>query len=455
MADRSAAMLAELLCSDGARPRTDALSQALAEDPPLAIWAVCVARPHKQTPPTTLEQLAHWLAKDLPSLLVWEEPPCRSTELLDPGIGDLCAAQVASDLQLAVLASHLSGSDADSFRSEAYLAGLLRCSRRWLALTGMGVSDVTAEAFLRWPEAACGQPANHWVCQALEILEGKRSLPPGAMELRAFQQRAAEGRRRWTETVPSPHLPLLARKLRRLRQLEQESQQAVETEKLEAMAEFAAGAGHEINNPLTVIGGRAQLLLRDEQDVERRRDLALIGAQVKRAHEMIADMRLFARPPRPERQTVELVALADRVLAELAEEATQRAVTLARSGEEAPLSILADPVQISVALRALCTNALEAIGQGGAVDVRLQRSGQEAVIRVSDNGPGIPPEHRRHLFDPFYSARQAGRGLGLGLSKCWRIVTLHGGSVKVESEPGQGTVFVIRLPQDGQGEGGG
>jgi signal transduction histidine kinase len=67
-------------------------------------------------------------------------------------------------------------------------------------------------------------------------------------------------------------------------------------------------------------------------------------------------------------------------------------------------------------------------------------------IVVTDDGPGILPEHRPHIFDPFYSARQAGRGLGLGLSKCWRIVGLHHGRIEVQSEPGQGACFTITLP---------
>ena len=96
-----------------------------------------------------------------------------------------------------------------------------------------------------------------------------------------------------------------ADKLARLAELEADFQRTLETEKLEAMAEFAAGAGHEINNPLTVISGRAQLLLRDETDPERRHALALISAQAMRVYEMIADMMLFARPPRPECQQVE------------------------------------------------------------------------------------------------------------------------------------------------------
>jgi signal transduction histidine kinase len=67
-------------------------------------------------------------------------------------------------------------------------------------------------------------------------------------------------------------------------------------------------------------------------------------------------------------------------------------------------------------------------------------------ISIRDSGPGIRPEERRHLFDPFYSARQAGRGLGLGLSKAWRIVANHGGRIEVQSEPGQGATFIISLP---------
>ena len=103
-------------------------------------------------------------------------------------------------------------------------------------------------------------------------------------------------------------------------------------------------------------------------------------------------------------------------------------------------------MQLNVALGALCKNSLEAIGHDGRIEITVRRLGQTAEVRVSDDGPGIRPEHRRHLFDPFYSARQAGRGLGFGLPKCWRIVTNHGGHVEVESTPGQGAVFTVTLP---------
>jgi signal transduction histidine kinase len=239
----------------------------------------------------------------------------------------------------------------------------------------------------------------------------------------------------------------LAEKLARLAKLERDFQATLETEKLESLAEFAAGAGHEINNPLAIIAGRAQLLLKDETDPERRRELALINAQVRRAHEMIADLWLFARPPHPEPHSVDLVALVDRVIEESGPQAAQRGVSVERVGESGPLLIEADPVQLGVAISALCKNSLEAIGRDGHIEIDLGTSDGDVQIRVSDTGPGITPEQRPHIFDPFYSARQAGRGLGMGLSKCWRIVTNHGGRITVQSEPGQGAQFVISLPR--------
>jgi len=247
--------------------------------------------------------------------------------------------------------------------------------------------------------------------------------------------------------------PSTADKLARLAQLESDFQRTLEVEKLEAMAEFAAGAGHEINNPLTVISGRAQLLLRDERDPERRHALALISAQAMRVYEMIADMMLFARPPRPELQHVELVALIDAVLADLSPRSASQDTAIRRTGEPGPIFVEADPVQLGVALRAMCQNALEAMQSGGHVEIVLDKkeaaqlsSGLPKVrIHVHDDGPGLKPEERRHVFDPFYSARQAGRGLGLGLSKAWRIIASHGGRIEVESEPGRGATFTIVL----------
>ena len=180
-----------------------------------------------------------------------------------------------------------------------------------------------------------------------------------------------------------------------------------------------------------------------------------MNGQAMRVYEMISDMMLFARPPQPKLADCDLAALIKRVLAELLPALAERRIETESEGTGEPLVIQADPDQLGVALKALLENALESMPQGGRIDVRLRRilsaarngdSGGQVELVVRDNGPGISPEIRLRMFDPFYSGRSAGRGLGMGLSKCWRIITNHGGRIEVESELGRGATFSIRLP---------
>ncbi len=156
----------------------------------------------------------------------------------------------------------------------------------------------------------------------------------------------------------------LAALLARLETLESKFQEALEAEKLEAMAELAAGAGHEINNPLTIIAGRVQLFLQDEADPERRRALALVNSQAMRIYEMIADMMLFARPPQPDFSLVDAAKIVDEIALDFQSSAALQETVFNRLGHPGPLEIEADPVQLTVAVRALCQNSLEALGHG-------------------------------------------------------------------------------------------
>jgi signal transduction histidine kinase len=232
--------------------------------------------------------------------------------------------------------------------------------------------------------------------------------------------------------------------------------QRLEEEKLAALAEFAAGAGHEINNPIAVICGRVELLLRQETHPERRRDLATIHAQARRVYEMIADLMLFARPPQPTLAKVDLAALLRELSDELQPRCHARGVEFAFLQAGEPLPLVADSSQLLVALRAVSDNALEALPTGGRLEIQTQRTmvpgtataqaAELARIEIRDDGPGFDEHLRRHLFDPFFSGRAAGRGLGLGLAKCWRIVRMHGGAIHADSQPGQGATFAITLP---------
>lgn len=239
----------------------------------------------------------------------------------------------------------------------------------------------------------------------------------------------------------------LAARLSRLERLEQEFDRALLGDKLAALRELAYGASHEINNPLANISSRAQTLLRDETDPERRRKLATINSQAFRAYEMISDMMLFAKPPDLVRESVNLSELIARVVEELSGRADEQGTALLVKGTIADCWLDADSTHLAVALNALCRNSLEAISAGGQIMISLVDDPTAVELSVTDTGPGIPEEVRRHLFDPFYSGREAGRGLGFGLSKCWRIVELHGGTIEVSGKDGEHTCFTIRLPR--------
>ena len=230
-------------------------------------------------------------------------------------------------------------------------------------------------------------------------------------------------------------LPLLVSKLDACERRSADFERRLEREKLESLKELAYGASHEINNPLANIAARAQTLLEDEADSERQRKLVAIHRQAMRAHEMIADLMLFARPPKLVRASCELNQIVRKVVGEFSELAGEYEVALVCECAAEPIELTADATQLGVAIAAIVKNALEAVGDGGHVYVAARRTsadGREwAEVMVSDDGPGIPDDVRQHMFDPFFSGREAGRGLGFGLSKCWRIVTDHGGQVVV------------------------
>jgi signal transduction histidine kinase len=237
-----------------------------------------------------------------------------------------------------------------------------------------------------------------------------------------------------------------AAKLNRLNDLETKFATALERAKLASLKELAYGASHEINNPLANISTRAQALLVEEKHPERRKKLATIVAQAFRAHEMISDLMLFAKPPTLNVEKCELNPLLTKLVDEALPEAKEQQTELSFEIDPPELTLTADPTHLAVAIKALIRNAVEALGQGGNIVVAATSEESEVVISVIDDGPGISPQVREHLFDPFYSGREAGRGLGFGLSKCWRIAELHGGRIEVESEPGHGATFRLILP---------
>ncbi|HUQ69056.1 MAG TPA: HAMP domain-containing sensor histidine kinase, partial [Planctomycetaceae bacterium] len=204
-------------------------------------------------------------------------------------------------------------------------------------------------------------------------------------------------------------------------------------DRLAALAEFAAGAGHEINNPLATIIGRAQQLLRDEPESARRQSLAVIVAQAYRIRDMIGDVMAFARPPVPSTSAVDLSAIVRDTARKLESELETLHCRIDLSTIEG-LTVGVDPVQLAIVVSELIRNAVDALQpDGGEIRVAVSSSSARAVLEVSDSGRGFLELERTHAFDPFFSGRQAGRGLGFGLCKVWQIVRLHRGEITIES----------------------
>jgi len=220
----------------------------------------------------------------------------------------------------------------------------------------------------------------------------------------------------------------------------------VEAAKLAAVAEFAAGASHEINNPLAVISGHSQYLLKHESDPGRREALESIVRQTRRIHSVLAELMLFARPPEPRPEWLDLARVVREAMAELAPLAAERGVEVQSGHLTTPLWAEADPKQLRIAVAALVRNGVEAAPPGGWVRVNTTVRPDRLEVAIEDSGPGPDDRSRAHLFDPFYSGRAAGRGRGLGLPAAWRLARENGGEVRYVPVPGGPTRFVLTLP---------
>jgi two-component system NtrC family sensor kinase len=219
--------------------------------------------------------------------------------------------------------------------------------------------------------------------------------------------------------------------------------------KLTAVAELAAGAGHEINNPLAVISGHCQRLIAREQDPEARQSLGTVIRQTMRVHGILRGLMQFARPSKPHVEPVAIVPLVEDVVGEVSDLTQDRSVEIEVIAENDELVAMADAAQVKTILHHLVRNAIEAVGENGRITVTVDPESTDgmAKIAVEDNGPGPSAEHLDHLFDPFFSGRDAGRGRGLGLPIAWRLATINGGTVRHDSQPGGPTRFVLALPE--------
>jgi putative nucleotidyltransferase with HDIG domain len=227
---------------------------------------------------------------------------------------------------------------------------------------------------------------------------------------------------------------------------------------LSMIAEMAAGAGHELNTPLTVISGRAQMLGASVKDPEARRVLQTISDKAHECSGIVSELMDFARPRAPKLEAVDIEALLQdaRAAVVAARELPPGAIRVAappaqRDAAGGPALVRADIEQLRSVFTELCHNAADAIAEraGGSVVLRYQHALQPDTIDVliEDTGCGMAPAVLQRAFDPFFSHRKAGRSRGLGLPRAYRIIEAHGGRIWLESRPDEGTVAHVLLPR--------
>jgi signal transduction histidine kinase len=216
--------------------------------------------------------------------------------------------------------------------------------------------------------------------------------------------------------------------------------------KLISLAEFAAGAGHEINNPLAVISGHAQRLIRTEQDDDRADSLRAIVRQSQRISGILRELMHYARPPKVEAENVLALNLASEVYRELLPLAEERGVRLELVNAAADARLHADPRQVKAALSAVVRNGIEAAGKGGWVRLGSIRHIDTIQFAIEDSGAGLSARDADHAFDPFYSGRAAGRGRGLGLPTAWQLARRNAGELRHDADADGPTRFVFHFP---------
>jgi two-component system NtrC family sensor kinase len=235
-------------------------------------------------------------------------------------------------------------------------------------------------------------------------------------------------------------------------------EEAAQARKLAAVGTLAAGAMHEINNPLATIGACAETLALQLADPQMPASLRasfaelceIIDHEVHRSKRILNGLLDFSRPTGVTRSPGDLRDIVEQTLRLLKYHPTFREMRVDIDiATDTPLLVRADRDQLVQVLMALMLNAMDAMGHTGTIRLKAFRSpvrGEELIMEVIDQGPGISSAVRQRLFEPFFTTKPPGRGTGLGLSICYGIVADHGGRIEVDSAPRKGSTFRVILP---------
>jgi two-component system NtrC family sensor kinase len=298
---------------------------------------------------------------------------------------------------------------------------------------------------------------NHVAAGDLEYKIRIRSRDEVGQLAHSFNRMTAELKRANVE-INSWNRTLEERVEKKSLELQQAHEQVLRVEKLASIGKLAAIVAHEINNPLAGILVYARLVLKrlsrhgqgTASDEETKRNIETIAAESARCGEIVKGLLQFSRQAKPNVKPNDLNSIINESLRLVRHKIDLSGAAAIADCDPNLGTIECDEQQIKQALVALLINACEAVlPHEGVITIssRYVSGSHAAEIRITDNGVGMAEETRQHVFEPFFTTKEQGKGVGLGLAVVYGIVTGHGGKIKVESSPGLGTTFVIRLPE--------
>jgi two-component system, NtrC family, sensor kinase len=224
-------------------------------------------------------------------------------------------------------------------------------------------------------------------------------------------------------------------------------------DRLATIGQLAAGVAHELNEPLGNILGFAQLAQKHHDlPGSISQDLSKIVATCLHARQIITSLLLFSRQMPPQKARVSLNVVVDEAMGLLEQRCNRKGISIVRNLSVDLPDIIADASQLRQVIVDLAVNALHAMADGGVLEVTTQASSNGVVLSVQDNGVGMSQEVLEKIFVPFFTTKDVNEGTGLGLPVVHGIVTSHGGTIRVQSAPGQGSRFDIELPADADRE---
>ncbi len=233
------------------------------------------------------------------------------------------------------------------------------------------------------------------------------------------------------------------------KKLEKTQMQLLQSEKMASLGKLAAGVAHQLNNPLGSIILYTKLILEEyELENDLRDDLQRILKDAQRCGTTVRELLAFARQNKQQIQPVNINQVIEQTLSLVVNQALFQNIAIRKHLEPFLPVIKADGQQLSHVCMNLFINAAQAIDGPGTIEITTSISATKdrIVIKVKDDGPGIPEDVLKHIFEPFFTTKEEGKGTGLGLSVVFNIIENHGGNICAKSRPGKGTTFIIELP---------